>query len=118
MEQRYSHTVLTWFYLPDSPTRVKWASEAEKTKLVERVRENDQGIKQKSWKKDQAWEAFTDPYTYCLFSLALFQTLVVGGLGKFNSLLINRAFGFDVLTSQLIKIPLSFIGVSFYLIMA
>jgi hypothetical protein len=33
-------------------------------------------------------------------------------------LLINRAFGFDVLTSQLIKIPLSFVGVSFYLIMA
>lgn len=59
-----------------------------------------------------------DPYTYCLFFLALFQTMIVGGIGKFNSLLINRAFGFDVLTSQLLKIPLSFIGVAFYMAMA
>jgi hypothetical protein len=44
--------------------------------------------------------------------------MIVGGIGKFNSLLINRAFGFDVLTSQLLKIPLSFIGVAFYMTMA
>jgi hypothetical protein len=76
--------VLTWFYLPDSPTSVKWADAELKTKLVERVRANDQGLKQKKFRKDQAWEAAKDPYTYCLFGLALCQTLVVGGLGKFN----------------------------------
>lgn len=110
--------VLTWFLLPDSPTKVKWADDITKTKFVERVRCNDQGLKQKKWKSEQAWEVVKDPYTYCLFFLALFQTMIVGGIGKFNSLLINRAFGFDVLTSQLLKIPLSFIGVSFYMAMA
>jgi len=44
--------------------------------------------------------------------------MIVGGLSKFNSLLINRAFGFDVLTSQLLKIPMSLCGVMFYMLMA
>jgi hypothetical protein len=104
--------------LPDSPTKVRWADDETKTKFVERVRENSQGIKSTKWRSEQAWEVVKDPYTYCLFFLALFQTMIVGGIGKFNSLLINRAFGFDVLTSQLLKIPLSFIGVSFYMAMA
>jgi hypothetical protein len=82
--------------MPDSPTRARWATEDEKVKFVERVRSNDQGIKQKVWKTDQAVEAVRDPYTYLLFALAFFNTLVVGGINTFNSLLINKAFGFDV----------------------
>jgi hypothetical protein len=77
--------------MPDSPTRARWATEDEKVKFVERVRSNDQGIKQKVWKTEQAFEAVKDPYTYLLFN-----TLVVGGINTFNSLLINKAFGFDV----------------------
>jgi hypothetical protein len=82
--------------LPDTPLQVKWATEADKVLLVERVRKNDQGIKQKVWKKDQAREAWTDPFTWLLFTMMFFQTLVVGGLNTFNSILINTAFGFDV----------------------
>jgi hypothetical protein len=40
---------------------------------VERVRSNDQGIKQKTWKKDQAIEALTDPYLWLLFTLAVLK---------------------------------------------
>lgn len=76
--------------------QVKWASAEDKVKLVERVRKNDQGIKQKVWKKDQAREAWLDPFTWLLFFMMFFQTLVVGGLNTFNSILINTAFGFDV----------------------
>lgn len=75
-------TVIAWFFLPDSPTRAKWLSEEEKTKYVERVRGNDQGIKQIIWRKDQAWEAFTDPFTYILFAMAMSQTMVVGESGS------------------------------------
>lgn len=59
-------------------------------KFVERVRRNDQGIKNKVFKRDQMVEAFRDPYTWLLFSLLLFQTLVVGGVNTFNNLLINQ----------------------------
>lgn len=67
-------------FLPDSPTRARWASEDDKVKFVERVRRNDQGIKQKIFRKDQMREALTDPYSWLLFFLMLFQTLVVGGV--------------------------------------
>jgi hypothetical protein len=59
--------------------QAKWASQEDKIKLVERVRANDQGIKQKVWKKDQAREAWTDPFTWLLFIMMFFQSLVVGG---------------------------------------
>jgi len=111
-------TVVTFFLLPDSPTTANWASEDLKTKFVERVRSNNQGLQHKKWKSDQAWEAAKDPFVYCLFFFAILQTMIVGGLSKFNSLLINRAFGFDVLTSQLLKIPMSLCGVMFYMLMA
>ena len=85
-----------FIFLPDSPTRARWADDELRTKLVERVRSNNQGIKQKIWKNDQAWETAKDAQVYALFALTFCQTLVIGGVGKFASLLINRAFGFDV----------------------
>lgn len=61
--------IVLW-YLPDSPTRARWASEEDKVKFVERVRRNDQGIKQKMFRKDQMWEALTgDVYSWLLFFL-------------------------------------------------
>jgi hypothetical protein len=104
--------------MPDSPTRAKWADDDLRSRFVERVRSNNQGIKQKQWKSDQAWEALKDPYSYSLFGFSFTQTLIVGGIGKFNSLLINKAFGFDVLTAQLLKIPMALCGVCFYYVMA
>lgn len=83
-------------FLPDSPTKARWATEEEKVKFVERVRSNNQSLKQKVWKKEQAWEAAKDPFTYCLFALAFSQTLIVGGINVFSGLLITKAFGFDV----------------------
>jgi hypothetical protein len=82
--------------LPDTVAQARFASAEDRTKFVERVRKNDQGIQQKKWKPDQAREAWTDPLTYSLCFMIFLQTLVVGGFNTFNSLLINRAFGFDV----------------------
>ncbi|KZO90461.1 MFS general substrate transporter, partial [Calocera viscosa TUFC12733] len=87
-------SAVIFFFMPDSPTRARWASEEEKVKLVERVRSNNQGLKHKVFSKAQVVEAFTDPYSYLLFALALFNTLIVGGINTFSNLLINQAFGF------------------------
>jgi len=111
-------TGITWFFLPDTPMDARWATHEEKVQFVERVRSNNQGSREKHFNKNQAIEAFTDPFTWLLFFLAVFNTLVVGGLGTFNNLLINQAFGFDVLTSQLLGIPLSVGAVCFYLLFA
>jgi hypothetical protein len=92
--------VVILLFMPDSPTRTQLFSEDDKVLLVERVRSNDQGLKQKHFKMNQVIEAAKDPFTYLLFLLAVSQTVVVGGLGNFSSLLINKAFGFDVSTSS------------------
>jgi len=83
-------------FLPDTPTQARWATPDEKVKFVERVRKNDQGIKNTKFKTEQAREAFTDPVSWLLVGMMLLQTFVVGGLNTFNSLLIKNAFGFSV----------------------
>lgn len=67
-------TLLT--FLPDSPTEARWATEEEKVLLVERVRENNQGLKNKTFKRDQAVEALKDPMTYLYFALPCVETMV------------------------------------------
>jgi MFS family permease len=48
-------------YMPDSPMRAKCFSELDKTLMVERVRENQTGIQNKTFRKEQVVEAFCDP---------------------------------------------------------
>ncbi|KAK1926885.1 major facilitator superfamily domain-containing protein [Papiliotrema laurentii] len=114
----FCSALITLRFLPDSPTRARWATEKEKTLFVERVRSNNQGIKNTKFKREQLVEALKDQFTYLLFALAFFQTLVVGGINTFNSLLINKAFGFSVLDSQLLSIPLGVMAILTYLLMA
>jgi hypothetical protein len=73
-------TVAVALFLPDSPTRARWASEDYKVKLVERIRQNDQGIKQKAFKWSQFWEAVKDPFTYLLFLHAFLWSIPNGGV--------------------------------------
>lgn len=89
-------SVVILIFLPDTPTKARWATESEKTLLVERVRSNNQGIQNTKWNSEQAREAFRDPFTWCLFFLPFFNTLVVGGVSTFGNLLITKAFGFSV----------------------
>ncbi|WWC58155.1 uncharacterized protein I303_100690 [Kwoniella dejecticola CBS 10117] len=114
----FCSAVITFCFLPDSPTRARWLTEEEKSRYVERVRSNNQGIKHKEFKTAQIWEAIRDPYTYLLFLLAFCNTLVVGGINTFNAILINQAFGFSVLDSQLLSIPLGAMVVVTYFLQA
>ncbi|ODO05141.1 hypothetical protein L198_01829 [Cryptococcus wingfieldii CBS 7118] len=67
---------------------------------------NSQGLKQKHWNTAQAREAFTDPFTLCLFALCVFNTLAVRGISTFSGLLVTKAFGFSNLEAQLLSIPI------------
>ncbi|KZO91405.1 MFS general substrate transporter [Calocera viscosa TUFC12733] len=101
-----------WFWMPDSPPRAKCFTEEDKLLMVERIRANDQGLKNTHWNKVQASEAFRDPLIYMLFFAMVLNTLITGGLGSFSALLINQAFGFDVLNSQLLSMPLGVFSMS------
>ncbi|ODN87108.1 hypothetical protein L198_07110 [Cryptococcus wingfieldii CBS 7118] len=109
--------VIVFLFLPSSPTKARWATEEEKVLFVECVRANNQGLKQKHWNTAQAREAFTDPFTLCLFALCVFNTLVVGGISTYSGLLITKAFGFSNLDAQLLSIPIGAMGVITFLTM-
>lgn len=81
----------------------KCYSEDEKRLIIERVRHNETGIKNREYKKYQVKEAFTDPFVWCCVSLITVANLVIGGLGVFSNLII-REFGFSLLQTQLLNI--------------
>ncbi|RSL80347.1 hypothetical protein CEP52_017403 [Fusarium oligoseptatum] len=60
------------WYMPDSPMRAKCFSEADKTLMVERVRENQTGLQNRTFKKEQVWDAFRDPQTWCYATIQFF----------------------------------------------
>lgn len=95
--------VFVGWWLPDSPMKAKCFTEDEKHLLVERVRANETGIQNRTYKRYQIVEAVTDPVVWCYIMLQLTSTLVIGGLGVFSGLIIS-SFGFDYLQTQLLNI--------------
>ncbi|KAL2204166.1 MFS general substrate transporter [Sarocladium strictum] len=96
--------VILWFFLPDSPTSVKWLTPREKAVAVERIAREQTGIKNKEFKWGQAREAFKDIHVYLIFAAMFFAQ--VSGSVQTNFLgLIIRGFGYGPLTTQLLTIP-------------
>ncbi|KAF7557253.1 hypothetical protein G7Z17_g829 [Cylindrodendrum hubeiense] len=95
--------VFIGIFLPDSPVTAKCYSEEEKSLMIERVRHNETGIRNKEYKKYQIVEALTDPFVWCCVMLITVANLVIGGLGVFSNLIIQQ-FGFSLLQTQLLNI--------------
>jgi len=108
--------VLYWFLFPDSPTSAWFLTPEERAKAVLRIRENQTGVENKTFKKEQMIEALTDSKTWWF---ALFTALA----NVPNSLLNQRtiivtSFGWTPLQSTLfgcvdgvIEIITIFVGV-------
>jgi MFS family permease len=62
--------IITLLFLPDLPSTAKFLSERERTVAVERVSRNRQGVKNRHFRKDQAWQTVKDPKTWILFVMA------------------------------------------------
>ncbi|KAK7739070.1 hypothetical protein SLS53_005968 [Cytospora paraplurivora] len=87
-------------YMPDSPMRARCFSEEDKHLLVERVRENQTGVQNRTFKKYQIIEALRDPQVWGYAIIALTTTLPTSGLGAFQGIVI-KSFGFTTLQTQL-----------------
>lgn len=95
--------ILVW--MPDSPMRARCFSETDKQLMVERVRSNQTGLQNKTFRLYQVYEAFRDPQTWCYCSIQLFTTLPTSGLGAFANIII-QSFEFTVLQTQLLAMVL------------
>ncbi|KAK7543648.1 MFS transporter [Phyllosticta citricarpa] len=97
--------VFVLFWLPDSPMRAKCYSEEDKRLMVERVRTNQTGLQNKTFRPAHVKEALLDPQMYCCCLIAICTTLPTSGLGAFANIIIT-SFNFTVLETQLLSMVL------------
>lgn len=96
--------LLILLFLPDLPTTAQFLSERERAIAVERVAGNRQGVKNRHFKKYQAWQTVRDPKTYILFVMATGAQIPNSALTSFSSIII-KSFGIDTLGTQYLQIP-------------
>ncbi|VUC23947.1 unnamed protein product [Clonostachys rosea] len=97
--------VLLW--IPDSPMRAKCFNEEDKRLMVERVRDNQTGVQNRTFKKEHVYEALRDLQMWC-YGLIQFCTVLptTSGLSTFANIIIKESLGFDVLQTQLLSMVL------------
>ncbi|KAK1515912.1 uncharacterized protein CCOS01_13110 [Colletotrichum costaricense] len=91
-------------FLPDNPITSSKLTNREKKIIVERLRENQTGVENKTLKLYQVREAFTDYKLYFFFMIALLQAIVNGGTSNFGTLII-KGFKFSTLITAVLQIP-------------
>ena len=108
--------VLYWFLFPDSPTTAWFLTPDERAKAVFRIRENQTGVENKTFKKEQMIEALKDPKTW-LFALYTVLCNVPNSLLNQRAIIVT-SFGWTPLQTTLfgcvdgvIEIVTIFVGV-------
>jgi predicted MFS family arabinose efflux permease len=101
------------YWLPPSPMRARGFSDEDRTKCLERVRENQTGVQNKKFKWPHVKEAFLDPMAWALFLVSILNTIPVGGVGAYMNIIISDNLGFSVLQTDLLSIAQGAILVSF-----
>jgi sugar phosphate permease len=73
-------------FLPDNPVKAKFISERQKAIAIDRVRADQTGIENKTFKKEQMIEAFMDPKTWLMFLFNIWISIPNGGLTNVSNL--------------------------------
>ncbi|PBK76349.1 MFS general substrate transporter [Armillaria solidipes] len=92
--------VLFGFLFPDSPTNAWFLTPEERSSAVQRLKENQTGVENKHFKKEQMIEALTDVKTW-LFALFSLLANIPNSLANQRQLII-LSFGFSNLNTTLL----------------
>ena len=84
--------IIIWFVLPDTPVRARFLSDRQKLVAVERIRFEQIGIENKTFKRDQLVETFTDPKTYLYLLIVFASSMTSGATTGFGSVIV-QSFG-------------------------
>jgi MFS family permease len=106
--------ILFVLVVPDNPATAKWLTEEERVVALQRVVGNRHGTKTKTFVREQAIEALTDPKILLLALISFVNAIASGGL-SFGSIIIS-GFGFTPLQTSLMNMPLSFLQALFTLL--
>lgn len=89
-----------WFLFPDSPTNAWFLTPAERSVAVRRIKENQTGVENKHFKKEQMIEALLDPKTW-LFALFSAFDNIPNSLTNQRQIIV-ASFGFTPLQTTLL----------------
>lgn len=95
--------ICVFFHLPNKPTEAWFLTEEEKQMVVERIRGNQQGFGNRTFKKHQFIEALTDTKTWLFFVLSIATNIPNGGLTNFGTILLNGSLKYTVLKTLLVQ---------------
>ncbi|KAL0574003.1 hypothetical protein V5O48_007947 [Marasmius crinis-equi] len=96
--------IVMYFVLPDSPPTARQFTRDERLIAVARLRSNQTGVDNKTFKAEQVKEAMMDLKTWLFFFLGFFANIPNGGISNFSTLII-KGLGFDTLQTTLLGIP-------------
>ncbi|EHK97716.1 putative Uncharacterized transporter [Glarea lozoyensis 74030] len=96
--------IVVGLLLPDNPVKAKFITERQKAISIDRVRADQTGIENKTFKKDQMIETFLDPKTWLMFFFHIWISIPNGGLTNFAPLIIN-GLGYSAQRSTLLTMP-------------
>ncbi|KAI4917328.1 hypothetical protein J4E90_003835 [Alternaria incomplexa] len=91
-------------FLPDNPVKAKFVSERQKAIVIDKIRQDQTGVENKTFKKDQMIEAFLDPKTWLMFFFHIWISIPNGGLTNFTPLII-KGLGYTSQRSTLLTMP-------------
>ncbi|KAG0677775.1 hypothetical protein C6P40_000683 [Pichia californica] len=117
--------IVSFFHIPDIPSKAWFLNDEEKKYVVERIRKNRTGFGNKTFKFSQFKEAIMDPCIYLFFFYMVGYGISNGSVGNFGSILLSEEFHFSTGNSLLMNMvgsgidiifPLAFALVNHYLI--
>ncbi|KAH9853800.1 MFS general substrate transporter [Lenzites betulinus] len=94
--------VILW--LPDSPIHARMLTTEERIAVLERVRDDQGGMENKHWKKDQVIEALTDYRTWLIALTTLTTSIPNGALSNFSNIII-KSFGYTSKQTLILSTP-------------
>lgn len=83
-----------WFFIPDNPMKARFWTAEERLIAVARLRGCSTGIENKTWKREQFWEAMTD---WKPWAFAAYAAIANVSNSSFNMMsMVIESFGFTV----------------------
>jgi MFS family permease len=96
--------VALWFVLPPDPIRTTIFTERQRYIAVARLSDNNTGVRNTHFKKEQIWELLLDVKFWLVFVMAFMMMITNGLISTFKPIIIN-GFGFSGLNSLLLMMP-------------
>ncbi|AOW03642.1 YALI0D05819p [Yarrowia lipolytica CLIB122] len=108
--------IVIFFHIPDDPSKAWFLNEEERKLVLARIASNQQGFENKTFKKEQVWEALTDIRTWLYFLFSVSNNIPNGGLTNFSTILLSETIGLGPTRALLMQTPqggVEFVGCIF-----